>query len=490
MITQIVIAEDTLSFFVDTGADASVISPEFADRLVGRDKTTDIWGITKKLPTTRIGEVKWGDMLINNMVFAVAPIPLGYAGIIGGDLLRNYSFTIDNQREKFIISTESRNIANSNIIAIPFSRVERNRFFVFADWLDNHGHKILNNQIHDSLLINRKGAFLFDTGFTAEFAINQETFESLDHSKQRRWNQSVGGMFDRLPNPADFTSHFLSDLQVGNTVFSNVLVRYSNVPYPNNIMGVVFMRRFQSITIDYPRQNIYFELPNNYEQFGFSFSSGSVDIAPLAHWDLFFTKINSLGIVTSGRDSILVVEAILEDKLYSSSLNKGDTIVGVNNILFTEKAFRLSIYNDDTFYLDTAVCKRQIRSQIFLSDRVDLHFVKDDSLRTVALHRDTFSGHTPMISYSFGTILGVQYFVMNHPRNDQFTYNKHLLPWSTLIGREKEFVNSWGDGREVVNTNVLPINENVSIHRGKRNSEITYSDWQMQLLMRMFSEQK
>ena len=107
--TKIILEKDTLDFIIDTGANNSIISPEYLTEKTTH-KTVFDWlglrirdasGIKRWKPKTTVKDVTWGDIVFNNHSFVVSDFT--FPGLIGGDLLRNFCVKFDNEKNILIL---------------------------------------------------------------------------------------------------------------------------------------------------------------------------------------------------------------------------------------------------------------------------------------------------------------------------------------------------------------------------------------------------
>ena len=438
MVCQIKIDGKDYKFIIDTGASISIISPLLVTNYDGKYNAVDVWGESEKLRTTKIKETKWGKLVIKNATMAVATVShLDCDGIIGANILENFYFKIDNRKKILFVSTKQIPNTIDNTITRPFALTKDKLIYLDGQLFEEEPDS--KSKVICDTMERNKSLFLFDTGSNEEFSINRETYNELNYLSEKLWEDKQKGLFT-IKNDvltSDSSSYFLSNFKLGATIFQNVITNYSRVKFERNILGTVFMRRFASITIDYPQKKIHFEFPKDSKPNNIKFSSTKIDIAPIAHWDLFFDKINSLGLNLIRRDSLFIVSSFLKEDTYKS-INVGDTVIGIDDVLFCEKAW-MSYRNNRKFRLETTHEKqtKRVLQTMYMANKADFHFMKQDSLITISTQRSFYDNYYPAFSYSYEEQNeNWFYFMYNDKKNINRAYNLHASPWSTLIGKE------------------------------------------------------
>ncbi|SMO70780.1 hypothetical protein SAMN06265379_105168 [Saccharicrinis carchari] len=439
MITKAVILEDTLSLIIDTGASMSIVPTN--NSLLGANTTTtaaDSKGITRKLPTTKVKHIEWGGVIIKNLTCAMLDsLNFNADGIIGGDLLRNFCVKIDNVRKKIMLAKSSGAFEPEGE-CIPFD-LQYNCIY-FAE-----------------TLAGKKDTFLFDSGYSGEINIGTPSAHLEDKVKDDNqiWIDGSIGLFSTKSNPLkDSVVCVLANFSLGDKKIAHTIVAYNNgVNY--NLIGTVFIRRFASITIDYPASIIWFTFPDDIDFV--KFSGKRVKDVPAAYLNLFYKRINSLGMQLN-KSVPFTIHALQYRQAYEN-IQAGDTLVGIDNMLFNEATMDKIIETDSRtkFYVeeDTIRQKAEVLNTFSRGNKAILHFLKHGKIESVSAVRDTQMSPLPALAYGFSS--------------DDFKYGfsairfdlKNLwmgIPWSTLMGKEQT-VTFYKNGKEQTVSNIPPEDE-------------------------------
>ena len=239
-------------FQLDTGADISIITKEYFDKLDLSSKekitATIAGGRVMEVPTVEISSIALGDN--RTSISSVAVIDMSKqkvsdntAGILGSDYLRNFIITISYRDKKLIFEDENSlsSLLNSGI-KIPIK---------FSDSSSNVPY--LNVTINDSV----SNSYLFDTGVPLTH-LTYTDFQAIGLSKdmkkvKRITNHILGSTFQEyVTNISSFALH--DSLRIENIEIAS----YEGCP---GLIGNNFISNY-IVTLNYKEKYILF---NKYE---------------------------------------------------------------------------------------------------------------------------------------------------------------------------------------------------------------------------------
>lgn len=353
IVTQVVIKDDTLQCIVDTGSDITIVPKDIKmgyrlNSIHGKD----IRGVEREMPTVRLEEIQWGGIFIRNKTCAVSGNSIfNYEGIIGGDVLRNFCVIVDNVRKKIILSKLGVEI-NKAGEPICFN-------------IENNSIKV------DGVLGGEIIGFRFDTGFNLDLAISSNKNITISKVLNRinRWLEVPNSLFS---NNSDTISYILYDFEFGTKTYTNSIVAcYKNSC--QNLIGTSFMRRFKTIVIDYPNSVIYFELPAGNQMM--SFSRDTITPVPISYLEFLYQRINSMGMQFT--DTLPFTLNALQEKEEINNLKVGDTLVGIDNIVFNQYALRQLKKSNyySSFILEEDFLNKKIKLIKPFSEQIKQHFI-------------------------------------------------------------------------------------------------------------------
>lgn len=239
-------------FQLDTGADISIITKEYFDKLDLSSKekitATIAGGRVMEVPTVEVSSIALGDNRTSISSVAVIDmskqkVPDNTAGILGSDYLRNLIITIRYGDKKLIFEDENSlsSLLNSGI-KIPIK---------FSDSSSNVPY--LNVTINDSV----SNSYLFDTGVPLTH-LTYTDFQAIGLSKdmkkvKRITNHILGSTFEEyVTNISSFALH--DSLRIENIEIAS----YEDCP---GLIGNNFISNY-IVTLNYKGKYILF---NKYE---------------------------------------------------------------------------------------------------------------------------------------------------------------------------------------------------------------------------------
>ncbi len=241
------------AFVVDTGANQSVISEELAAQLgLARGALEPLNGVAgvQDAPTTR-AMLQIGGRGESDVVFSVLPAKaIGGAGMLGLDRLEGQELTLDFQGETLRIKAPGRLWRDPADIAVKASRRDGQLTLVDADlagiplvaFLDSGAQNTIGNMALRSLALTRNPKSLW-----TDTPIVSATGQTIDAQMADLPQLRVGGL--HLPNwPVAFAD--LHTFQMWDLTHK-----------PAILLGVDVLSRFQSVCLDFARNEVRFRLP-------------------------------------------------------------------------------------------------------------------------------------------------------------------------------------------------------------------------------------
>ncbi len=432
MISSIVIKKDTLRCIIDTGSYTTIVSSSLGYAISNKSKKgSDFLGVEKVLPITIVKNIKWGEVVINNLECVIHNLSkTGADIIIGTDILSHFCVKIDNSQSKIILSKKRNDTIHKNHIKVPFSKTNGGVIFIQGQ------------------LSNKKEPLLLDTGFRGEIAKPYNKGLENKHIKSY-WKMPFKGLFNLEGDTNLSVGYDLLDFKLGNKIFKDAIASYQNRNNKNIMLGTAFMCRFKSITFDYPNKMVLFELPKNFDKIpGFDFIKDTITAKNVSYYALLSNKINSFGIDFTNQYPFKI-QALYEKKEFKITI--GDTLVGIDNSFFDKKAmFQSKLVNKK--YVDEKNQLLEFYIATCQKGDADFHFLKRGQLVTEHLKRDySFTDFPPMM-YSFLPVnTNWGYFVNYIKKNKKRNYTLHIPSYGT-IGKEVSFT-YYINGKEQMLTN-------------------------------------
>jgi predicted aspartyl protease len=241
------------AFVVDTGANQSVISRELADQLGlplgSTEPLNGVAGVTDA-PTT-VADLRVGARRQAKVVLSVLPAQaIGGHGMLGLDRLDGLQLTLNFRGQRLDIQPPRRLIRDPDDIAVKARRRNGQLTLVDADlagiplvaFLDSGAENTIGNMALRSLALSRNPATLWSQTPIVSATGQTIAAEIADLPALR-----VGGL--RLPNwPVAF-----ADL--------HTFQMWRLTERPAILLGVDVLSRFESVCLDFSRNEVRFRLP-------------------------------------------------------------------------------------------------------------------------------------------------------------------------------------------------------------------------------------
>lgn len=436
ILAKVIVGKDTMNFIVDTGSSITYL-PYSNDlkKLHTSRKIRDAMGTIKEVSMVMVKDVKWGNLQIQNLSCGINQKNEEY-GIIGGDILRNFCVQINNVKSKIILSKNVPVIEGKRIIKIPFRLDERNCVEILG---------ILEAETSKDEQ-KKEYSFLFDTGCTDEVMFQGK--ESLPPVRElQQWTRSYSLGFSEKTALIN-ASLFLANFRLKDCLFQNIAGLISHKINSVNMIGTVFIRRFESITIDYKNKMLYFKLPKDGKIL--KFPPNHITNAPTAHFALLCKGLASFGINFRGINPC-IVKGIRKDWKDSIAIN--DTLVGINNTIFNKDAWEFTKKPSNKTLKDSLRFNQSpmIHAYRVIGDEVRFLFLKNKKIIAINAKRNT-TLLPKRFAYSFSEKSeDWGYFGINTKKDSISNYSLHY-PWSSLIQQKKEII-GYRNGKEIIMTN-------------------------------------
>ncbi|MHB8528338.1 MAG: retroviral-like aspartic protease family protein [Caulobacteraceae bacterium] len=242
-------------FVVDTGANQSVISQELADRLglaVGPSEPLNGVAGVEVAPTTS-ATLSIGKRSVSGAVLSILPArPIGGDGMLGLDRLDGQELTLDFHNQDLRIDTPGRRWREPGLVTVKATRRDGQLTLVDADlagipvtaFLDSGAQNTIGNMALRALAVS-----LHPTTPWSSSPILSATGQTIPAEMAMLPALSFGGM--KLPDwPVAFAD--LHTFRIWNLV-----------ERPAILMGVDVLSRFQSVCLDFARNEVRFLPPAN-----------------------------------------------------------------------------------------------------------------------------------------------------------------------------------------------------------------------------------
>lgn len=410
---------DTVSGIIDTGADATTVEGKhFLERedllhpLPARNADDSIM----QWHRLKVKEFSWGDVLLHDMTVFVddgGNKVGGKGGLIGRDVLSGSIVQFDHESNLVKLSrNEAKLEARGQEIPARFD--ERDKVFVPIT--------LPNGETLE---------FFLDTGFGGELRLGSKAYkgnytfrEPLVWKELETSGKPKGGRLS------------LCNVTFGGKVYRNSRIALSNTE--KNLLGVHFLKRFKSVTIDYIKKKLYVEYPEKYTLPGIGdidFQKDTIEAAPLEYIASILQDYNTYGFEVERRGSLLVVthvEATLEQK----GIQLGDTLVGMNNLLFDDKYLEeLRMRAKVDLCLDQREQDVELHYALVQSNKVTAYFLKHGRPRTLHLSRRQYLQHVPTFGYTYSPnpikLTGISLMLYADIAARKLSVH---IPWCPLIG--------------------------------------------------------
>ena len=410
---------DTLHGILDTGADMTVVAgKQYQDNpnLLPKIHLRNAHDSIMHWHELELKDFIWEDVHFQGLRVAVddgGNLAGGISPIIGRDVLSGSIVQFDHESNLVKLSrNEAKLKARGQEIPARFD--ERDKVFVPIT--------LPNGETLE---------FFLDTGFGGELRLGSKAYkgnytfrEPLVWKELETSGKPKGGRLS------------LCNVTFGGKVYRNSRIALSNTE--KNLLGVHFLKRFKSVTIDYIKKKLYVEYPEKYTLPGIGdidFQKDTIEAAPLEYIASILQDYNTYGFEVERRGSLLVVthvEATLEQK----GIQLGDTLVGMNNLLFDDKyleELRMSAKVD--LCLDQRVQDVELHYALVQSNKVTAYFLKYGRPRVLHLSRRQYLQHVPTFGYTYSPnpikLTGISLMLYADIVAKKLSVH---IPWSPRIG--------------------------------------------------------
>ena len=410
---------DTLHGILDTGADMTVVAgKQYQDNpnLLPKIHLRNAHDSIMHWHELELQDFIWEDVHFQGLRVAVddgGNLAGGISPIIGRDVLSGSIVQFDHESNLVKLSrNEAKLKARGQEIPARFD--ERDKVFVPIT--------LPNGETLE---------FFLDTGFGGELRLGSKAYkgnytfrEPLVWKELETSGKPKGGRLS------------LCNVTFGGKVYRNSRIALSNTE--KNLLGVHFLKRFKSVTIDYIKKKLYVEYPEKYTLPGIGdidFQKDTIEAAPLEYIASILQDYNTYGFEVERRGSLLVVthvEATLEQK----GIQLGDTLVGMNNLLFDDKyleELRMSAKVD--LCLDQRVQDVELHYALVQSNKVTAYFLKYGRPRVLHLSRRQYLQHVPTFGYTYSPnpikLTGISLMLYADIVAKKLSVH---IPWSPRIG--------------------------------------------------------
>ncbi len=243
------------AFVVDTGANQSVISAELVAQLglpVGASEPLNGVAGVQQTPTTRASLGLAGREEADVTLSILPAAAIGGVGMLGLDRLDGRSLTLDFRGQTLLIEARGRQGGEPGDISVKAHRRDGQLTLIDADLagipltalLDSGAQNTVGNQALRQLALTRRPQTIW-----TRTPIMSATGQSIDADFADLPALRVGGL--RLPNwPVAF-----ADL--------HTFQMWDLTRRPAILLGVDILSRFESVCLDFGRDEVRFRLPRN-----------------------------------------------------------------------------------------------------------------------------------------------------------------------------------------------------------------------------------
>ena len=410
---------DTLHGILDTGADMTVVAgKQYQDNpnLLPKIHLRNAHDSIMHWHELELQDFIWEDVHFQGLRVAVddgGNLAGGISPIIGRDVLSGSIVQFDHESNLVKLSrNEAKLKARGQEIPARFD--ERDKVFVPIT--------LPNGETLE---------FFLDTGFGGELRLGSKAYkgnytfrEPLVWKELETSGKPKGGRLS------------LCNVTFGGKVYRNSRIALSNTE--KNLLGVHFLKRFKSVTIDYIKKKLYVEYPEKYTLPGIGdidFQKDTIEAAPLEYIASILQDYNTYGFEVERRGSLLVtthVEATLEQK----GVQLGDTLVGMNNLLFDDKYLEeLRMRAKVDLCLDQRVQDVELHYALVQSNKVTAYFLKYGRPRALHLSRRQYLQHVPTFGYTYSPnpikLTGISLMLYADIAARKLSVH---IPWGPLIG--------------------------------------------------------
>lgn len=252
-----IMGQGPFRFMVDTGAQATVVSSDLADRLgLTQRETATLIGIASRVPveTTGIPEFSLGG---RQFYIRTAPIVEGANiggadGILGLDSLQDQRVLIDFHKERIYVSDAKTAKSNRGYEIVVKARRKLGQLIITGARL---------NGVDVDVIV--------DTGAQGSIG-NIALLEELRQPRSRGQNTMID------VNGSELTAEVRTGrkLEINNMSLTDLPIMFADSPTfealgleerPALILGISALRLFRRVAIDFSKQQVLFDLPRGVE---------------------------------------------------------------------------------------------------------------------------------------------------------------------------------------------------------------------------------
>lgn len=424
------------SGILDTGSDITTIIVQdstaksgrvsYVIRYDGKFDTLDLKGFHR----VKLGKAEIINQRIyletNNKIFSKS-------NILGRNILRGAVIQIDNYNNCIKLATNDNKIEPKGMpIECRFD--EKDNVYVYLK------------------IKGEKREFLIDTGFYDEIAIGNDKYNS------DIFKNSITVTFDIKENINEKLT--LCDVSLGGKTFKNCNIKSGTTPF--YLLGTKFLSRFKTITIDYINKRLFMELPESHtfnDKIKFDFDKDTINAVSMEWLFALYKRYNaySIDIMQMGDIYKVISTSLLSNsELKDFDLTVGDTIIGVNNYLFTDKylsqfdnrhEYRVLVDNDEQL--------NHLTNTMWLKSEGLFHYIKNGKAKSIKLKRRKFLVNEQNIAYTYSKPVKPIFGMALNFYIDKKKQLNVYIPWKEICGEEYRIESKEKDSI-VYYTNISP----------------------------------
>lgn len=414
-----VVDGDTIRGIVDTGAGVTTVEGKhFLERedLLPKQPIINAQDSIMQWHRLTVKELSWGNVRLYDMYVSVddgGNRAGGDGGIVGRDVLRGSIVQFDHDSNLIKLSRNEKKLkGRGQVIPARFDEADK----IFVPITLPNGETL---------------EFHLDTGFAGELRLSTKNYKGSYTFREPLVWKVLG-----KNGAPEVEVRSLCDITFGGKVYPNSRLLLDNVG--GNLLGVQFLKRFKSVTIDYINKKLYIEYPEKYTLPGvgdINFEKDTIDAVPREYMTDILQNYNTYGFEIQRRGSLFVVTHI-EAALAREGIGLGDTLIGVNNYLFDAKYLgELRKSAKVELCLDQRGQDVELNYALAQMNKVTAYFLKHGRPRVLHLSRRQYLQHVPTFGYTYSPkpipLVGIS--LMLYADNVTRKLSLHI-PWAPLIG--------------------------------------------------------
>lgn len=414
-----VVDGDTIRGIVDTGADVTTVEGKhFLERedLLPKQPIINAYDSIMQWHRLKVKELSWGNVRLYDMYVSVddgGNRAGGDGGVVGRDVLRGSIVQFDHESNQIKLSrNEAKLKGRGQVIPARFDEADK----IFVPITLPNGETL---------------EFHLDTGFAGELRLSTKNYKGSYTFRDPLVWKVLG---KRGASEVEVRS--LCDITFGGKVYPNSRLLLENVG--RNLLGVQFLKRFKSVTIDYINKKLYIEYPEKYTLPGvgdINFEKDTIDAVPREYMTDILQIYNTYGFEVERRNLVHTITHIEAD-LEAEKISLGDTLVGVNNKLFYLKYLKdLEGKSKVELCIDHRDQDIELNYAIAQMSEATFYVLKNGKARVLHRKRRKFLDSVPVFSYTYSRkpipLVGIS--LMLYADNVTRKLSLHI-PWAPLIG--------------------------------------------------------